>query len=356
MAPGSDRHRGVRAPHELADAGVDASAPDVIDAAHMDASDAGLCSDGKKDGAETDVDCGGPACAPCADGLVCIAPHDCKSGACSAGTCGTRAWSAESYGNNVTIAGNQQWVDLASSNLQVNPNFYAAATAYMRWTGTLRFAGGGNGDCHVGQRFVVDDVPTGDPTWGNSIMVENGSTRWHEMFTTEMAMPLAQGLHTIRVQMTNASGWGTCYLDGDGGAAYEHSHLLVSAHDPTTAWYAESTGDTGALGASSAFVAIPGVSVTMNLPASRHVQISLTGTQLAQGTSAVGYCAYRLVIDGMPQGDATWGQAIVLGDAASGGGRPFRSSTGRTWLRGCTPSPRKSRRPGGERDVRCRRQ
>jgi hypothetical protein len=38
------------------------------------------CSDGVKDGSETDVDCGGPLCPPCVQGKSCLAGSDCKSG------------------------------------------------------------------------------------------------------------------------------------------------------------------------------------------------------------------------------------------------------------------------------------
>ena len=44
------------------------------------------CSDGIKNGTETDVDCGG-ACAKCADGKHCMAASDCQSGVCSATVC-----------------------------------------------------------------------------------------------------------------------------------------------------------------------------------------------------------------------------------------------------------------------------
>jgi hypothetical protein len=40
------------------------------------------CIDGKKDGDETDVDCGGPTCAPCATGGACGGSADCASGVC----------------------------------------------------------------------------------------------------------------------------------------------------------------------------------------------------------------------------------------------------------------------------------
>src|SRR5688572_23304953 len=45
------------------------------------------CSDGVQNGDETDVDCGGPDCSPCADGGACLVDGDCESGTCDNGTC-----------------------------------------------------------------------------------------------------------------------------------------------------------------------------------------------------------------------------------------------------------------------------
>jgi alpha-tubulin suppressor-like RCC1 family protein len=45
------------------------------------------CSDGLKDGHETDVDCGGSACPPCAKGKGCVHPSDCGSQLCVDGVC-----------------------------------------------------------------------------------------------------------------------------------------------------------------------------------------------------------------------------------------------------------------------------
>src|SRR5262249_26226237 len=47
----------------------------------------GSCSDGIKDGQETDRDCGGPVGVPCAAGKKCILPRDCQSGTCTNGVC-----------------------------------------------------------------------------------------------------------------------------------------------------------------------------------------------------------------------------------------------------------------------------
>jgi len=48
---------------------------------------AATCANGKKDGTETDVDCGGAGCAPCAKSKVCKAPTDCATGFCTGGKC-----------------------------------------------------------------------------------------------------------------------------------------------------------------------------------------------------------------------------------------------------------------------------
>jgi Sulfatase-modifying factor enzyme 1 len=45
------------------------------------------CSDKVKNGNETDVDCGGADCANCADNLGCVVSEDCVSGICSSGLC-----------------------------------------------------------------------------------------------------------------------------------------------------------------------------------------------------------------------------------------------------------------------------
>lgn len=46
------------------------------------------CQNGVKDGAESDVDCGGGTCPTCADGATCNDPADCSTGSCSSGICG----------------------------------------------------------------------------------------------------------------------------------------------------------------------------------------------------------------------------------------------------------------------------
>ncbi len=45
------------------------------------------CSDGVKNTDETDIDCGGTLCPPCANGQACVVRADCSSAACIANTC-----------------------------------------------------------------------------------------------------------------------------------------------------------------------------------------------------------------------------------------------------------------------------
>src|SRR5262249_40338049 len=50
---------------------------------------AATCRDGRRNGAETDVDCGGGTCPRCQDGKTCRVANDCVSGTCPNGRCVT---------------------------------------------------------------------------------------------------------------------------------------------------------------------------------------------------------------------------------------------------------------------------
>lgn len=45
------------------------------------------CTDGTRNGAESDVDCGGPSCTPCALQQACVTSSDCSSGLCAQKVC-----------------------------------------------------------------------------------------------------------------------------------------------------------------------------------------------------------------------------------------------------------------------------
>jgi len=77
---------GLRTDYELSDAALDGR--EAGEASADAGADAPTCMDRIKNGAETDVDCGGPECSRCADGKMCSSDNDCQSGNCgAAGKC-----------------------------------------------------------------------------------------------------------------------------------------------------------------------------------------------------------------------------------------------------------------------------
>jgi hypothetical protein len=63
----------------------------IVDASEGGAS--GPCANGRKDGTETDVDCGGTTCPKCDDGLRCKVNTDCDYGTCGTDlACGPHPW------------------------------------------------------------------------------------------------------------------------------------------------------------------------------------------------------------------------------------------------------------------------
>ena len=77
--PGTPRTDGG----DAGDGGADAAADATPDAPP----DTSKCADGIQNGAETDLDCGGP-CAPCAQCARCSMASDCETGNCMEGRCG----------------------------------------------------------------------------------------------------------------------------------------------------------------------------------------------------------------------------------------------------------------------------
>ncbi len=61
------------------------------------------CSDGVKNAAETDIDCGGSACAPCASGKFCLVGGDCMGNTCTVGKCAGAATISFASAGTVTV-------------------------------------------------------------------------------------------------------------------------------------------------------------------------------------------------------------------------------------------------------------
>lgn len=80
------------------------------------------------DGGETDVDCGGPECAPCADDALCMNATDCVSGVCDGGTCvgcstPTDCTVENTWCNNGSCVPQKQQGDSCSDDLQCATGF-----------------------------------------------------------------------------------------------------------------------------------------------------------------------------------------------------------------------------------------
>lgn len=61
-----------------------------------------VCHDGRQNGDETSIDCGGAVCAPCGAGKTCAQNNDCLGGTCSMGVCamcGDTEWAQWTPGN-----------------------------------------------------------------------------------------------------------------------------------------------------------------------------------------------------------------------------------------------------------------
>jgi hypothetical protein len=100
------------------------------------------CADGVKNGSETDIDCGGPACVACTTGKACGVNEDCASNICTGGVCQAPPGSVTATftvtsnwpgGYCVTLnVKNNAAVPTSSWTVGFNT---AAAVMYTRWNG-----------------------------------------------------------------------------------------------------------------------------------------------------------------------------------------------------------------------------
>lgn len=117
------------------------------------------CTNGTKDGTETDVDCGG-SCARCGSGKACVLGSDCQAGICQTGICqsaptsgavGTAFTVTADWGSGycVVLQVNNSSTSLATSyTINLNTN---ASTIYTSWNGTFS---GNSGAVNVHPAFA----------------------------------------------------------------------------------------------------------------------------------------------------------------------------------------------------------
>lgn len=161
------------------------------------------CSDGLKNNAETDTDCGGGTCAGCGSGKMCGGNGDCLSGKCAAGVCADVLLISEiqTRGDAAGAAGNDEFVEI------YNPTD-ASVTFDNTWTISGRSAAGTLANC--GNNSLTVKITGGGQVIG---------PHKHLLFTNSQAYngPVAG-------DATYASGF------GDGGSmVLKHAGVVVDA-------------------------------------------------------------------------------------------------------------------------------
>jgi hypothetical protein len=141
------------------DAASDSDLPDVaMEAPPLPAS----CMDVMKNSSETDVDCGGTDCPPCATGKACLGWHDCAGGICDTGTCAVARTCNEIHAKSaITVSGIYQ-VDVdAAGAMEPFSVFCDMTTANGGWTRVGFEPSGSGGDAIAGRLpYLGIEVPT----------------------------------------------------------------------------------------------------------------------------------------------------------------------------------------------------
>ena len=124
------------------------------------------CSDGIKDGNETDVDCGG-SCPGCADTRACNTGADCAGGTCSSNVCVTPGLLLLASGGSGTtgamfISATQKWIVQTTY-----PSTQCASVALTRLSN-----GGGVGLCNNGTNVILGtEYPGIGTNWTSALTV-----------------------------------------------------------------------------------------------------------------------------------------------------------------------------------------
>jgi hypothetical protein len=107
------------------------------------------CTNGIKDGFESDIDCGGSVCGACSNGRTCSIANDCLSGSCSGGICQAPAGQFTARLSVYTDWGSGYCANLVATNGASSPTTNWAAvidtkqsSIYTSWNGSFSGAAG----------------------------------------------------------------------------------------------------------------------------------------------------------------------------------------------------------------------
>ncbi|HVJ19481.1 MAG TPA: discoidin domain-containing protein [Polyangiaceae bacterium] len=197
------------------------------------------CSDGIKNGTETDVDCGGATCSKCANSKVCASASDCSSGYCGPnGLCAAAASCTDGVQN-----GTETGVDCGGSCPACPTNTCgsgaltrAAASASSQETADYGAAKAIDADVTLSRWSSAFS----DPQW---IAVDLGATRFisRVVLSWEAA---ASASYDIQVSPNGADPWTTVYsttagnggLDDISGLRSTARYVRMVSRTRTTQW------------------------------------------------------------------------------------------------------------------------
>ena len=100
---------------------------------------AASCADGVENGSETDIDCGGMACLPCASGKTCLTAADCQTASCTGGVCQAPAVVSATPGDAATGVATGATVAVTFSR-PMNPATLTAQTAIGPCAGSIQLS------------------------------------------------------------------------------------------------------------------------------------------------------------------------------------------------------------------------
>ncbi len=156
------------------------------------------CRDGKKNGDESDTDCGGSCPQKCDEGKSCKRDSDCKEGRCIGGRCiisNVKYWTAE--GKKTACTSSAQYSAIPDLKLTVNLKLESVVLTVL----DINVEGEKGGD-GVAVRFKVNNSV--DPNWTSvrQLGAKDGRTSIH-LFRIDKLGP---GIHQIEAQWASLSG------------------------------------------------------------------------------------------------------------------------------------------------------
>jgi hypothetical protein len=160
------------------------------------------CSDGVRNGDETDVDCGGTVCPGCANGGSCQSDGDCKSGVCNSGTC------AECRnGETRSTADACGYSDRGTLNESCNNGSWTRDSCTDVWFRNCREIKSAKSNPSSGRYTIDPDKPGGESPFPVQCNMDHGKGGWTRLNLRSDAHQGSRGLPFGRQSHGSGSKW-----------------------------------------------------------------------------------------------------------------------------------------------------